>query len=122
MSLPLCLLTIWYYHYALSLRIAKSDPASAWHSELNTSLRTTARNHNSEPTKSIRSPGSANDPADLNNSIGKTIQNRLTVRLWHRFHKQVAQVRQGPLFGYSYRAAGDSLPATVITYRGMLLL
>ena len=45
-SLPLCSLTIWYYRYALSLRIAKPDPASAWHSELNTSLGTTTRNHN----------------------------------------------------------------------------
>ena len=45
-SLPLCLLTIWYYRYALSLHIAKPDPASAWHSELNTSLGTTTRNHN----------------------------------------------------------------------------
>ena len=45
-SLPLCSLTIWYYHYALSLCITKPDPASAWHSELNTSLGTTTRNHN----------------------------------------------------------------------------
>ena len=44
MSLPLCLLTIWYYRYALTLCIAKPDPAYAWHSELNTSLRTTTRN------------------------------------------------------------------------------
>ena len=50
------------------------------------------------------------------------IQNRLTFRLWHRFREQVTQVRQGPLFGYPYRAAGDSLPATVVTYRGMFLL
>ena len=53
-SLPLCSLTIWYYRYALTLHTAKPDPAYAWHSELNTSLRTTTRNHNSEPTKSIR--------------------------------------------------------------------
>ena len=44
------------------------------------------------------------------------------VRLWHQFHKQVAQVRQGPLFGYPYRAAGDSLSAMVITYQCMFLL
>ena len=43
-SLPLCSLTIWYYRYALTLCIAKPDPAYAWHSELNTSLRTTTRN------------------------------------------------------------------------------
>ena len=43
-SLPLCSLTILYYRYALSLRIAKPDPAYAWHSELNTSLETTTRN------------------------------------------------------------------------------
>ena len=53
-SLPLCSLTIWYYRYALTLHIAKPDPAYAWHSELNTSLGTTTRNHDSEPTKSIR--------------------------------------------------------------------
>ena len=53
-SLPPCLLTILYYHYALTLHIAKPDPAYAWHSELNTSLGTTTRNHNSEQTKSIR--------------------------------------------------------------------
>ena len=53
-SLPLCSLTIWYYRYALSLRIAKPGPAYTWHSELNTSLGTTTRNHNSESTKSIR--------------------------------------------------------------------
>ena len=55
-SLPLCLLTIWYYCYALTLHIAKPDLAFSWHSELNTSLGTTTRNHDSEPTKSIRSP------------------------------------------------------------------
>ena len=43
-------------------------------------------------------------------------------RLWHRFREQVTQVCQGPLFAYPYRAAGDSLPATVVTYRGMFLL
>ena len=43
-SLPLCSLTIWYYHYALTLHIAKPDPTHAWHSELNTSLGTTTRN------------------------------------------------------------------------------
>ena len=53
-SLPLCSLTIWYYRYALTLHIAKPDPAFSWHSELNTSLGTTTRNHGSEPTKSIR--------------------------------------------------------------------
>ena len=53
-SLPLCSLTIWYCRYALTLCIAKPDPAYASHSELNTSLRTTTRNQNSEPTKSIR--------------------------------------------------------------------
>ena len=41
---PPCSLTIWYYRYALTLCIAKPDPAYAWHSELNTSLRTTTRN------------------------------------------------------------------------------
>ena len=45
-SFPLCLLTIWDYRYALSLRITKPDPASAWHSELKTSLGTTTRNYN----------------------------------------------------------------------------
>ena len=44
MSLPLCSLTIWYYRYALTLCIAKPDPAYASHSELNTSLGTTTRN------------------------------------------------------------------------------
>ena len=43
-SLPLCSLTIWYYRYALTLLIAKPDPAHAWHSELNTSLGTTTWN------------------------------------------------------------------------------
>ena len=52
---PLCSLTIWYYRYALTLHIAKPDPAYAWHSELNMSLGTTTRNHDLEPTKSIRS-------------------------------------------------------------------
>ena len=56
-SLPLCSLTIWYYRYALTLHIDKPDPAYAWHSELNTSLGTTTRNHDSEPTKSIRYHG-----------------------------------------------------------------
>ena len=55
-SLPLCSLTIWYYRYALTLHIAKPDPAYAWNSELNTTLGTTTRNHEWEPTKSIRSP------------------------------------------------------------------
>ena len=41
---PPCLLTIWYYRYALTLCIAKPDPAYARHLELNTSLRTTTRN------------------------------------------------------------------------------
>ena len=54
-SLPLCSLTIWYYRYALTLPIAEPDPAFSWHSELNTSLGTTTRNHGSEPPKSIRS-------------------------------------------------------------------
>ena len=53
-SLPPCSLTILYYRYALTLHIAKPDPAYAWHSELNTSLGTTTRNHDSEPTKLIR--------------------------------------------------------------------
>ena len=53
-SLPLCSLTIWYYRYALSLHIAEPDPAFSWHSELNTSLGTTTRNHDSEQPKSIR--------------------------------------------------------------------
>ena len=43
-SLPLCSLTMWYYRYALTLRITKPDPAYAWHSELNTSLGTPTRN------------------------------------------------------------------------------
>ena len=43
-SLPLCSLTIWYYHYALTLCITKPDPAYAWHMELNTSLGITTRN------------------------------------------------------------------------------
>ena len=43
-SLPLCSLTIWYYHYAITLRIAEPDPVYAWHSELHTSLITTTRN------------------------------------------------------------------------------
>ena len=43
-SLPLCSLTIWYYRYALTRRIAKPDPTHAWHLELNTSLGTTTRN------------------------------------------------------------------------------
>ena len=47
-SLPLCSLTNWYYRYALTLPIAKPDPAFSWHSELNTSLGTTIRNHDSE--------------------------------------------------------------------------
>ena len=53
-SLPLCSLTICYYRYALTLHTAKPDPVVPWHSELNTSLGTTTRNHDSEPTKSIR--------------------------------------------------------------------
>ena len=53
MSLPLCLLTIWYYRYALTLPIAEPDPTFSWLSELNTSLRTTTRNHDSEPPESI---------------------------------------------------------------------
>ena len=63
MSLPLCSLTNWYYCYALTLPIAKPDPAFSCHSELNselnTSLGTTIRNHDLEPPKSpksIRSP------------------------------------------------------------------
>ena len=55
-SLPLCSLTIWYYRYALTLHIAEPDPAFSWHSELNTSLGTTTRNHDSVPPKSIPSP------------------------------------------------------------------
>ena len=55
-SLPLCSLTIWCYRYALMLPIAEPDLAFSWHSELNTSLGTTTRNHDSEPHKSIRSP------------------------------------------------------------------
>ena len=55
-SLPLCSLTIWYYRYALTLLIAEPNPAYARHPELNTSLGTTTRNHDLEPTKSIRSP------------------------------------------------------------------
>ena len=51
-SLPLCSLTSWYYRYALTLRIAKTDPVYAWHSE----PEHVTRNHNSEPTKSIQSP------------------------------------------------------------------
>ena len=43
-SLPLCSLTIWYYRYALTLRITKPDPTYAWHLELNTSLGTTTQN------------------------------------------------------------------------------
>ena len=43
-SLPPCSLTIGYYRYALTLCIAKPDPAYAWHSELNTSLGTITRN------------------------------------------------------------------------------
>ena len=43
-SLPLCSLTIWYYCYALTLRIAKPDPTHGWHLELNTSLGTTTWN------------------------------------------------------------------------------
>ena len=43
-SRPLFSLTSWYYRYALTLRIAKPEPAYAWHSELNMSLRTTTRN------------------------------------------------------------------------------
>ena len=35
-SLPPCLLTIWYYRYALTLCIANPDLEYAWHSELNT--------------------------------------------------------------------------------------
>ena len=48
-SLPPCSLTIWYYRYALTLCIAKPDPACAWHSGLNMSLGTTTWNHNLEP-------------------------------------------------------------------------
>ena len=48
-SLRLCSLTIWYNCYALTLHMAEPDPAYAWHSELNTSLGTTTRNHDSEP-------------------------------------------------------------------------
>ena len=55
-SLPLCSLTIWSYRYALTLPITEPDPAFSWHSELNTSLGTTTRNHDSEPPKSIWSP------------------------------------------------------------------
>ena len=62
-SLPLCSLTNWYYRSAINIPIAKPDPAFSCHSELNselnTSLGTTIRNHDSEPPKSpksIRSP------------------------------------------------------------------
>ena len=48
-SLPLCLLTSWYFRYALTLHIAKPGPAYAWHSE----PEHITWNHNSEPTKSI---------------------------------------------------------------------
>ena len=45
MALPLCSLTSWYYCYAITLHIAKL----VWHTpgiqNLNTSLRTTTRNH-----------------------------------------------------------------------------
>ena len=49
-SLPLCSLTIWYYCNALTLCIAKPDPAYTWHLERNMSLGTTTRNQ----PKSIR--------------------------------------------------------------------
>ena len=52
MSLPLYSLTSWYYRYALILHIAKPGPVYAWHLE----PEHATRNHNSEPTKSIRSP------------------------------------------------------------------
>ena len=55
-SFPLCSLTIWYYRYALTLHIAKPDPAFSWHSELNRSLGTMTLNQDSEPAKSIRFP------------------------------------------------------------------
>ena len=47
-SLPLCSQTSWYYHYALTLHIAKPGPVYAWHEHV-------TRNHNSEPTRSIQS-------------------------------------------------------------------
>ena len=58
-SLPLCSLTNWYYRSALTLPITKPDPAFSCHSELNselnTSLGTMIRNHDSEPPKSPKS-------------------------------------------------------------------
>ena len=49
MSLPLCSLTNWYYRYALTLSIAKPDPAFSWHSEQTRHLEprfgTSIRNH-----------------------------------------------------------------------------
>ena len=50
MTLPLCSLTSWYYCYAITQHIAKPGPAYAWYLE----PEHVTRNHNSEPTKSIR--------------------------------------------------------------------
>ena len=61
-SLPLCSLTIWYYRYALTLCIAKPDPAYAWHSELNTSLGTTTRN---QPNRFATTPPSSGNYCKL---------------------------------------------------------
>ena len=66
---------ILYYRYALTLPIAKPDPASAWHSELNTSLGTTTQNHDSEPPKSIRCEGSGG--AAPGNTLNKALQTLL---------------------------------------------
>ena len=49
-NLPLWLLTSRYYCYAITPHIAKPGPAYTWHSE----PEHVTRNHDSEPTKSIR--------------------------------------------------------------------
>ena len=48
-DLPLWSLTNWYYRYDLTPHIAKPGPVYTWHSE----PEHVARNHNSEPPKSV---------------------------------------------------------------------
>ena len=51
-NFPLWFLTSQYYRYTITPHIVKPGPAYTWHSE----PEHVTRNHNSEPTNSIRSP------------------------------------------------------------------
>ena len=109
-SLPLCSLTIWYYHYALTLHIAKPDPVYAWHSELNTSLGTTTRNHDSEPTKSIRK-------YDVLHMIVRWLGNsQPQSRLYLHEDNRTSYMRYtvGKLFSCSFRSCEQILSSTSV--------